>query len=73
MLPVDFNPREQFARWFMNKNIEDNDFPQYALFSKEANFTHGGVFCAHNLHMWRNENPHVVHQSHHHHRFSVNV
>ena len=60
MLPADFNPHQQFTRWLMNKNIDDNDFPKYVLFK-------------HNSHMWQNENPHVVHQTHHQHRFSVNV
>ena len=58
----------------MNKNIDDNDFPKYVLFTAKGTFTRGGVFNTHNLHMRQNENPHVVHQSHHHeHRFSVNV
>ena len=31
LLPVDFNPREQYPRWFVNKNIEDNDFRKDVL------------------------------------------
>ena len=53
-LSADFNPREQLARWFMNKNIENNDFPMYVLFTDEATRT---------IHMLQNENLHVVHQS----------
>ena len=73
LLPAEFNSRQQFARWFMNKNIEDNDFPKYVFFTDEATFSRGGVFDTHNLHMWQDETTHVVHQSHHQHRFSVIV
>ena len=58
----------------MNKNIEDNNFPKVCLlFTDEATSTRGGVFNTHNLHIWQNKNHHVVHQSHHQHRFSVIV
>lgn len=70
LIPAEFNPRERFARWFMNKNIE---FPKYVLFTDEATFTRGGVFNTHNFHMWQKEDPHVVHQSNYQHRYSVNV
>ena len=73
MLAADFYPREQFTRWFINKSIEDHFFPKYVLFTDETTFTRSGVFNTHNLHMWRNENPHVVHQNRHQQRFSVNV
>ena len=49
----------------MNKNIEyNNEFTKYVS---------GGVFNSQNLHMWQNLDPHVMHQSHHQHRFSVNM
>ena len=58
----------------MNKNIEDNDFSKICdQFTDEATLTRGGVFNTHSLHMLQNENLHVVHQSHHQQRFSVNV
>ena len=44
----------------MNKNIEDNDFLKYVLFTDDVTFTHGSAFNTHNLHMLQNENPHVV-------------
>ena len=50
LFPADFNCREKFARWFMNKHIGDNDFPKYV--ADEATLTRGGVFNTHNLHMW---------------------
>ena len=53
------NPREQFALSFMNKNIEDNDFPKCEIFTDEATLTGGGVFNTHNLDMWQNKNSHV--------------
>ena len=43
------------------------------LFTDEAIFTRGDVFYTYNLHKWQNENPHIVYQSHHQYRFSVNV
>ena len=57
----------------MNKNIDDNDFPKYVLFTAEDTSTRGGAFNTRNLRMWQNGNPHVVHQSHHQQRFSGNV
>ena len=62
---------QQFARWFVNKNIEDIDFLKYVLFTDETTINRGGAFNTHNLQMSQNENPQVVHQSHHQHRFSV--
>ena len=55
----------------MKKNIEDNDFLKYVLFTEETTFILG-VVCLHTTYTL-NENPHVVQQSHRQHRFSVNV
>ena len=43
LFPVNLNLREQFARCFMNKNIEDNDF-HHQLFTDETTFLRGCVF-----------------------------
>lgn len=73
LTPADFNPRERFAHWFLNKYQEDNEFPKYVLFTDESTFTRSGIVNTHNFHMWQNENPHIVRQSNYQHRFSVNV
>ena len=70
-VPADFNPRKQFARWFTNKNIEDNDFPKYMLFTDKATFKSGGVFNRHTTCSYDRMKTLTFCISHHQHRFSV--
>jgi hypothetical protein len=41
--------------------------------ANEATFTEDGVFNSHNMHMWKQENPHVTSIRAHELRFSLNV
>ena len=43
------------------------------FFTAENYFTRDGVFNIHNIYMWQNDIPDVVHQSHHQYRFSVKM
>jgi hypothetical protein len=65
--------RVQFARWFLNKEVEQPCFPSKVLFTDEASFTREGIVNVHNLHLWSAVNPHVTRQCKHQVRFSVNV
>ena len=65
--------RVQFARWFLNKEVEQPCFPSKVLFTDEASFTREGIVNLHNLHLWSAVNPHVRRQCKHQVRFSVNV
>ena len=73
LTPTDHNPRDQFSRWMLNHVREDRDFSSFILFTDEAQFTQEGVFNQHNLHQWREENPHAIREHGFQHRYSVNV
>lgn len=73
LLPNDYLPRVNFARWCLRQVEEDEQFVKRVLFTDEASFTRSGVFNTHNLHSWQQENPHEVHRFRYQHRFSVNV
>lgn len=73
LTPADHHPRVQFSRWMLNHVREVREFSSYILYTDEAQFTREGVFNQHNLHQWREENPHAVREHGFQHRYSVNV
>lgn len=65
--------RLAFCNWLLGRCANDPNFPSIVLFTDEAGFTRNGVLNFHNLHLWRDENPHAVIPSRHQQRFSLNV
>lgn len=65
--------RLQFSRWFLNCLDTNEDLFKQVLWSDEAHFNQQGVFNQHNLHIWNDENPHQIRESHKQVRWSVNV
>ena len=50
----------KFCRWLLLHNNRDNTFCTRILFSDESLFTQEGLFNAHNLHYWEEENPFII-------------
>lgn len=73
LLPQDFEKRVSFCNWLCQQNTRNVLFPSCILFSDEATFTRNGVTNLHNTHLWANENPRAVIQTHHQVHFKVNV
>ncbi|RZB62188.1 hypothetical protein BDFB_010902 [Asbolus verrucosus] len=48
-------------------------FHSEILMTNEWCFTRNGILHFHNTHHWAEVNPHIIHQSHFQHRFSINV
>ena len=73
LCPADYGPRERFAQWFLDQEVEDANFAERVLFTDESTFSRDGIFNYHNYHSWHQNNPHVIHESHRQHRYTVNV
>lgn len=73
LLPTDLPRRLEFCHWFLEKHNEDPNFLRYVMFTDEAGFTRDGIFNCHNTHIWADENPHAIRDSHHQQQFSINV
>lgn len=73
LLPNDFALRTRYCNWLLAQAENDATFLQRILWTDEANFSRDGYFNSRNSHYYSMENPHVFHQHHHQHRFSVNV
>ena len=71
--PEDLPRRVRFCEWLLQKNREQPDFVQKLLTTDEATFTREGVFNSRNTHIWSDENPHAIRETHFQDRFSVNV
>ena len=73
LTPNDYNPRQVFSQWLLQKRTDDRDFLCKIIFTDEAFFTRDGIFNFHNYHEWSDENPHAKFESRHQVRFSLNV
>lgn len=51
LLPRDFEPRERFCRWVLEKMAEYPRFSSYILFTDEAKFSRDGITNYHNNHI----------------------
>ena len=67
LLPADFDPHEQFARWFMNNKTEHNDLTKYVLSLKKLLLCAVVCLIRTTYTCGRMKTPHVVHQSRHQH------
>lgn len=70
---ADFERRAEFCNWARLKIQEDPMFFSYVLFSDEATFHKNGCVNRHNFHYYSVENPRLMRQIDHQHRWSLNV
>jgi hypothetical protein len=73
LLPQDFEARLQFCRWICEANNRDVQFIKNILFTDEATFTRNGMTNIHNTHIWAEENPKAIVETHHQVHFKFNV
>lgn len=71
--PEDPQRRLAFCQWLLQEIENDNQFLQKNLWTDEATFTRSGIVNYHNLHVWAQENPHVIRAHDFQHEFHVNV
>ncbi|KAJ8897617.1 hypothetical protein PR048_002966 [Dryococelus australis] len=65
--PADFQPRVNFAGWFLYHCAEEPSFSRYSLYIDEAAFTRCGVLSSRNSHVWNDVHPHAMVERHHQH------
>lgn len=73
LLPRDFPLRINFCRWFLQCLIQNPLFQNQILFTDEASFSRNAIRNFHNNHLWSEENPHAIQESHFQEQFSLNV
>lgn len=73
LLPRDFPLRIAFSRWYLQKVAQNPLFESQILFTDEANFSRNAIQNFHNNHIWADENPHAITESHFQEQFSLNV
>ena len=73
LLLTDFAPRVALCQWLLQQWIDRPDYLQFVLFTDEASFTRDGISNSRNNHVWDEENPHAIVESHHQQRFAVNI
>lgn len=73
LLPRDFPLRINFCQWYLNRLADDPDSDCKILFTDEANFSRTSIINFHNNHIWAQENPHGIVESHFQEQFSLNV
>ncbi|GBM43308.1 hypothetical protein AVEN_220834-1 [Araneus ventricosus] len=52
LIPADYVPRVEFARWFLQQLEAQPDFSAHVLFTDESTFTREGISNAPNLHVF---------------------
>jgi hypothetical protein len=73
LLPRDFPQRLTFCRWILQKIAQNPQYIAEVLFTDEANFSRNAIMNFHNKHLWCDENPHVIIETHFQYQFSLNV
>lgn len=68
----DYQPRVEFARWYLERANENPNFEKHILWTDEACFSQDGLYNLHNSHIWSAENPRVV-RVRNQWRFSINI
>jgi len=63
----------EFCRWLLREYNTDNRFCSRILFTDESLFTREGIFNAHNMHYWAEENPFVVRERNLQIRWKLNI
>ncbi|GBO31413.1 hypothetical protein AVEN_145815-1 [Araneus ventricosus] len=52
LIPADYAPRFEFARWFLQQLAAQPDFSAHVLFTDESTFTCEGISNTHSLHVF---------------------
>ncbi|GBO26043.1 hypothetical protein AVEN_192585-1 [Araneus ventricosus] len=52
LIPADYAPRVEFARWFLQQLAAQPEFSAHVLFTDESTFTREGISNTHNLHVF---------------------
>ena len=73
LLNRDMPVREAYCQWLLRKVANDSNFLFNLLWTDESTFTRNGIWNRQNLRYWNQENPHLIRESAHQYRFSVNV
>lgn len=73
-LSPDDNPvRVKFYIWLLEKFNQDNKFIALILFSDETGFRRNGPINLHSVHIYVDENLHVIRQTRHQIQFEINL
>lgn len=65
--------RVNFCRWLLHSLNNDPHFIEKILWSDESTFTEAGIINTHNLHEWKDENPHLIRNRSYQRRWSINI
>ena len=71
--PNDFQPRVEFAHWYLDKIHNDNRLASHVLYTNEASFNQDLIFNNRNMHVGQKSNPHRTVSLRRQNRFNVNV
>ncbi|GBM88140.1 hypothetical protein AVEN_125287-1 [Araneus ventricosus] len=52
LIPADYAPRVEFARWFLQQLAGHPDFSAHVLFTDKSTFTREGISNTYNLHVF---------------------
>ncbi|GBM82554.1 hypothetical protein AVEN_29340-1 [Araneus ventricosus] len=52
LIPADYAPRVEFARWFLQQLAAQPNFSAHVLFTDDSTFTREGISNTHNLHVF---------------------
>ncbi|KAK9885270.1 hypothetical protein WA026_010768 [Henosepilachna vigintioctopunctata] len=70
---IDFQRRQNFCLWALDKVGEKIDYFYNVLFSDESTFHNNGLVNRHNFHYYDTENRHLFHAIDRQNRWSINV
>lgn len=73
LLPRDFPKRLEFCNWMLEMIRRNRDFLKTIEFTDECSFSRDKIINFHNYHIWTEENPHAIVETHHQEQFSLNV
>ncbi|PSN49449.1 hypothetical protein C0J52_06608, partial [Blattella germanica] len=71
--PEDHLPRRTYCRWLLRMTRDQPDFLNHILWTDESGFTRDGIMNRHNLHIYSDENPRVIHSTSFQRRFRINI
>jgi hypothetical protein len=65
--------RVMFFQPFLRQRGTNFNFPLFAIFTDETQFTRDGIQNSHNHHLWPDKNSHAIFPSDQQQRFSINI
>ncbi|GFW63868.1 uncharacterized protein TNCV_3744721 [Trichonephila clavipes] len=71
--PNDYPKRVEFVELFMQKDVEEPNFPAFVFFTEEVSFSRECVFSVHNSHVWPYECLYGWRSHAAQHRFAINM